>query len=258
MKFNKMRLAAAIGAIIIAFSGTGMIPAYATSVGDVIAYARSIGMPESEIQGYIAKYGGRDYTSEQCDQAIAALAGMKNKYKKNSQGDSAETKADQDQNSQQNNENKSEETEAPSEKEQVKNFFKKPSEEKIKEINGMSNNEIKEFWNSLSEDEKKKVQEILGTDDIKDIDTLKAAAKKAVEELELDEETTTKAIETTKKTTENTEESSEIETETETFDIKVTDDNQSYTGVIVAAVVVIIAVIAIFIGISRKSGRKKK
>lgn len=45
----------------------------ATTVNDVIAYARSLGMPESEIQNYISQYGDGEYTSEQCDKAIAYL-----------------------------------------------------------------------------------------------------------------------------------------------------------------------------------------
>lgn len=46
----------------------------ATSVGDVIAYARSVGMPEEQVQYYINMGSGREYTSEQCDAAIAYLA----------------------------------------------------------------------------------------------------------------------------------------------------------------------------------------
>lgn len=60
---------------ILIVSGMGYsITASATSVGDVIAYARSIGMPEDMIQSYIAMGSGREYTSEQCDQAIAILS----------------------------------------------------------------------------------------------------------------------------------------------------------------------------------------
>lgn len=50
------------------------ITSSATSVGDVIAYAYQVGMPEDMIQGYIAMGSGREWTSEQCDQAIAALS----------------------------------------------------------------------------------------------------------------------------------------------------------------------------------------
>lgn len=46
----------------------------ATSVDDVIAYARSVGMPEEQVQYYINMGSGGTYTSEQCDQAIAYLA----------------------------------------------------------------------------------------------------------------------------------------------------------------------------------------
>lgn len=50
------------------------ITAYATTVEDVIAYARQMGMPEDEIQGYINQFGSGTYTSEQCDKAIALLS----------------------------------------------------------------------------------------------------------------------------------------------------------------------------------------
>jgi hypothetical protein len=53
--------------------GAGTLTASATSVGDVIAHAYAVGLPESDIQACIAQYSGREYTSEQCDQAIAAL-----------------------------------------------------------------------------------------------------------------------------------------------------------------------------------------
>jgi len=48
----------------------------ATTVDDVIAYARSVGMTEEQIQQCINTYGGGTYTSEQCDKAIAMLATM--------------------------------------------------------------------------------------------------------------------------------------------------------------------------------------
>lgn len=51
----------------------GTITASATSVGDVIAHAYAVGLPESQIQQYINQFSGGNYTSEQCDKAIAAL-----------------------------------------------------------------------------------------------------------------------------------------------------------------------------------------
>ena len=69
----KKLLAFAAAAAIAVFSGIPMT-ASATSVGDVIAYAYQVGMPEDMIQQYIAMGNGREWTSEQCDQAIAALS----------------------------------------------------------------------------------------------------------------------------------------------------------------------------------------
>ncbi|WP_298481717.1 hypothetical protein [uncultured Ruminococcus sp.] len=54
-------------------AGVGSMTASATTVGDVIAHAYAVGLPESQIQACINQYGGGTYTSEQCDQAIAAL-----------------------------------------------------------------------------------------------------------------------------------------------------------------------------------------
>jgi len=70
------RHAAFLGCLISALlvSGSSMQKVSATTVGDVIAYARSIGMPEEQVQYYINLGSGREYTSEQCDQAIAYLA----------------------------------------------------------------------------------------------------------------------------------------------------------------------------------------
>ena len=69
----KKLLAFATAAAIAVLSGIPMT-ASATSVGDVIAYAYQVGMPEDMIQQYIAMGSGREWTSEQCDQAIAALS----------------------------------------------------------------------------------------------------------------------------------------------------------------------------------------
>lgn len=61
-------------------AGTNCIDVSATTVGDVIAYARSIGMPEDMVQQYISMYSGGTYTSEQCDKAIAILAANKGQF----------------------------------------------------------------------------------------------------------------------------------------------------------------------------------
>lgn len=45
----------------------------ATTVDDVIAHAYTIGLPENTIQECINLYGGKEYTSEQCDEAINIL-----------------------------------------------------------------------------------------------------------------------------------------------------------------------------------------
>lgn len=48
----------------------------ATTVDDVIAHAYEVGLPEEKIQECINLYGGKEYTSEECDQAIMILDGF--------------------------------------------------------------------------------------------------------------------------------------------------------------------------------------
>ena len=49
------------------------VPASASTVSDVIAAAYAVGIPAQCVQEGIAMYGGGNYTSEQCDQAIASI-----------------------------------------------------------------------------------------------------------------------------------------------------------------------------------------
>lgn len=49
------------------------VPASAATVDDVIAAAYAVGIPSQYVQEGIAMYGGGNYTSEQCDQAVAAI-----------------------------------------------------------------------------------------------------------------------------------------------------------------------------------------
>lgn len=52
---------------------SGAITASASTVNDVIAAAQAVGIPSQYIQEGINTYGGGNYTSEQCDQAIASI-----------------------------------------------------------------------------------------------------------------------------------------------------------------------------------------
>ena len=49
------------------------VPASASTVSDVIAAAYAVGIPAQYVQEGIAMYGGGNYTSEQCYQAIASI-----------------------------------------------------------------------------------------------------------------------------------------------------------------------------------------
>lgn len=71
-KFKPM-IVSSIAALTV-FLNFNPITSSAATVGDVIAYAYQVGMPEDMIQQYIAMGSGREWTSEQCDQAISALS----------------------------------------------------------------------------------------------------------------------------------------------------------------------------------------
>ena len=58
----------------VALLGAGAtVPVSAATVDDVIAAAYAVGIPSQYIQEGIAMYGGGNYTSEQCDQAVASI-----------------------------------------------------------------------------------------------------------------------------------------------------------------------------------------
>ena len=74
MKQTTKKLAGlACGLALVLGCGAYTLLAKKNNGGDVIAHAYAVGLPESDIQACIAQYSGREYTSEQCDQAIAAL-----------------------------------------------------------------------------------------------------------------------------------------------------------------------------------------
>lgn len=219
--------------------------AMAASMGDVIAKAREIGMPESEINSYIAQYGGRTYTSEQYQQAINALEGMRDKYSGNS---SNETSASTEAATEATTEIVTE-TETTKYSAAIDDFFNKSSEEKIEAIIEMSDDDATGFWNALTDEQKESVKEVLNADDG---DDLKASAEKAAEELGLTTEETT------------IEETTEEETASETASETATEDDNSKTeevvenvknttdimiwvvaGVIVAVVIIFLVIAAI-------------
>lgn len=76
MKNIKKIISIFMASLMFSISSVKSLSVSATSVGDVIAHAYAIGMPESEIQTYISMGSGREWTSDQCDQAIAILDSM--------------------------------------------------------------------------------------------------------------------------------------------------------------------------------------
>ena len=66
-----------LGLALVLGCGVGTLSAAATSVGDVIAHAYAVGLPEAQIQQCIAQYSGGNYTSEQCDrQSLPWITGQ--------------------------------------------------------------------------------------------------------------------------------------------------------------------------------------
>lgn len=260
-KFKKALTAAVMTIVISAASFSVYTPVHvsAGTMGGVIAKAREIGMPESEIQSYIAQYGGRDYTSEQYDQAIAALEGMRGQYSANNNADdtsSAETAAD------------TTETTIPETTNEytkkIDDFFNKSSEDKIRDIIGMTDDEAKEFSGYLTEDQKESLKEVLNADDV---DDLKRSAEKAAAELGIAVETET-VTETDTQTESSKESTSEIissdthsettkaasETETTADAIKSTTNVMIWIVIgIIAAILIVFIIIALVL---KKSNKK--
>ncbi len=72
MKKTWRTICAVLCSLTLLGAGTA-VPASAATVNDVISAAYAVGIPSQYIQEGIAMYGGGNYTSEQCDQAIASI-----------------------------------------------------------------------------------------------------------------------------------------------------------------------------------------
>lgn len=72
MKHHFRKVCAALCSVALLCAATA-VPASASTVSDVIAAAYAVGIPAQYVQEGIAMYGGGNYTSEQCDQAIASI-----------------------------------------------------------------------------------------------------------------------------------------------------------------------------------------
>ncbi len=135
-------------------AGVSSVTASATSVGDVIAHAREVGMPESQIQAYTNQGMslGREFTSEECDRAIAALdqwAAERNKAIEETLNNST-TAAQEESSSQQTTTTAAAQTTKPTKQE----FIDMTIEEKISYVNSLPNEERTEFMQNMSNDER--------------------------------------------------------------------------------------------------------
>ena len=152
MKIKSVRIAGLVcGLGLLLATGAGTMTASATSVGDVIAYAYAVGLPESTIQQCINQYSGGTYTSEQCDQAIAALAdwaakrdqSIEDEINKGTTAPPAETTAAAGGNSDTTDTTPS-----------AKDFINMTLGEKVSYVNSLPEDQRKEFIQNMSNDER--------------------------------------------------------------------------------------------------------
>ena len=73
MRQHTPKWIAACAGMLLTVSCIGGLSASATTVDDVIAHAYAVGLPDETIQQCINQYSSGQYTSEQCDAAIAEL-----------------------------------------------------------------------------------------------------------------------------------------------------------------------------------------
>ena len=160
MKIKSVRIAGLVcGLGLLLATGAGTMTASATSVGDVIAYAYAVGLPESTIQQCINQYSGGTYTSEQCDQAIAALAdwaakrdqSIEDEINKGTTAPPAETTAAAGGNS-----DTTETAAAPvtTTTPSAKDFINMTLEEKVSYVNSLPEDQRKAFIQNMSNDER--------------------------------------------------------------------------------------------------------
>lgn len=160
MKIKSVRIAGLVcGLGLLLATGAGAMTASATSVGDVIAYAYAVGLPESTIQQCINQYSGGTYTSEQCDQAIAALAdwaakrdqSIEDEINKGTTAPPTETTAAAGGNS-----DTTETAAAPvtTTTPSAKDFINMTLGEKVSYVNSLPEDQRKEFIQNMSNDER--------------------------------------------------------------------------------------------------------
>ncbi len=142
-------------------AGMGTITASATTVGDVIAHAYAVGLPEAQIQQAINMYSGGDYTSEQCDKAIAALDSWaaERDAQIQDQLDKATTASQQDSSG-----SVQTTTTAVTKKPSKQDFIDMSIDEKTSYINSLPADERTDFINNMGNDERNSFLKQMDTD----------------------------------------------------------------------------------------------
>lgn len=144
-------------------AGSLSLTASATTVSDVIAHAYAVGLPESTIQQCINQYSGGEYTSEQCDAAIAQLDAWA------AQRDEAIEEVlseDSTEDAESTTEETETTTEAAATTEEVteQEFIKMSLDEKTSYVNSLSDEDREEFIANMSNDVRNSFLKQLDTD----------------------------------------------------------------------------------------------
>ena len=164
-----------LGLALVLGCGVGTLSAAATSVGDVIAHAYAVGLPEAQIQQCIAQYSGGNYTSEQCDRAIAALDNWASQRDQKIEdelnkgttapADNADSSAGETTTAAKANGSSAAQTTTPS----AKDFMNMTLDEKVSYINSLPADKRDSFVQNMSNDERNSFLKQLDTSDQLDI-----------------------------------------------------------------------------------------
>lgn len=163
----KKTMAVFAAAIAAAFPICGNMTASATSVGDVISAAYAAGWPDWMVQQALNTYSGGDYTSEQCDRAIAmiyqydeqAAQKIEEQYGIKSPTAQTTTTAPAD------NKDTTTTTTVTTNRKSDNTFINASLEEKKNYLNSMTEKERQDFINSMTPSERNSVLKLLSAED---------------------------------------------------------------------------------------------
>lgn len=176
MRQHTPKWIAACAGMLLTVSCIGGLSASATTVDDVIAHAYAVGLPDETIQQCINQYSSGQYTSEQCDAAIAELdawAADRNAAVSSAIADGGKTTTPANNNGNNNNGNAGAETAAPNTPSSSTTttiaFANMTPEQKQDYVSGMTQQEQKEFLENMSNEDRNSYLKDLGLSDKADM-----------------------------------------------------------------------------------------